>query len=78
MAIEKYMKPSSASCEIRDAVRPSLELNLPDGGGFRPMPPRVSLARMIERNRQLREWFPSALRSAEERWQAKTSEEFRL
>jgi hypothetical protein len=72
------MKPSSASCEIRDAVLPSLELNLPDGEEFRSLPSRVPLAQLIERNRHLRRWFPSGLRSAEERWQAKTTAPFRL
>jgi hypothetical protein len=33
---------------------------------------------MIERSRQLRRWFPSGLRRAEERWQAKTAVEFHL
>lgn len=78
MAPEKYTTPSSASCEIHDATSLSLELNLPDGEGFRSLPPRVSLAQMIQRSRQLRRWFPSGLRSADERWQAKTATEFHL
>lgn len=61
-----------------DASGPSLELNLPNGEGFRSLPPRVSLAELIQRNRQLRQWFPSSLRRPEERWQAKTAAEFQL
>jgi hypothetical protein len=33
---------------------------------------------MIQRSRQLRQWFPLGLPAAEERWQAKTTEEFHL
>ena len=76
MAPEKSTTPSSASSAIRDAAAPSLDLNLPDGEGFRSLPPCLSLERMVERNRQLRQWFPRGLRSAEERWQAKTSVAF--
>jgi hypothetical protein len=78
MATEKYTTLSSASCEIHDTASPSLELSLPDSEGFRSVPPRVSLAQMIQRSRQLRRWFPSGLRSADERWQAKTVAEFHL
>ena len=78
MATEKYTKLSSASCEIHDGTSSGLDLTLPDAEGFRSLPPRVSLARMIQRSRQLRRWFPSGLRSAEERWQAKTAVEFHL
>ena len=78
MATEKYTTPSSASCETPDAASPSLELTLPDAEGFRSLPPRVSLAQMIERSRQLRRWFPSGLRSPDDRWRAKTAAEFHL
>ena len=79
MATEKYTKPSYASCEINDALNPpDLDLHLPEGEGFAPLPPRVSLAQMIQRSRQLREWFPDGLRSAEERWLAKTTDAFYL
>ncbi len=78
MATEKYTTLSSASCEIHDAASPSLDLTLPDAESFRPVPPRVSLSQMIQCSRQLRRWFPSGLRSAEERWQAKTAAEFFL
>jgi hypothetical protein len=57
---------------------PSLELNLPDGEAFRPLPPQVSLGCLIQRIRQLRQWFPAGLRTAKERWQAKTNVEFHL
>ena len=58
---ESLSTPSSDSCAMQDASRPSLELNLPDGEGFRSLPPRVALAEMIQRNRQLRECFPAGL-----------------
>ena len=67
----KSTTPSSASSVIRDAPRPSLDLNLPTGEGFDPLPPLVSLATMTARSRQLRQWFPHSVRTEEERWQAK-------
>ena len=78
MATEKYTTRSSASSEIHDATSLSLDLLLPDAEGFRSLPPRVTLEQMIERTRQLRQWFPSGLRSADERWRAKTTAEFHL
>ncbi len=69
---------SSASCEIHDAASSSPTLNFPDGEGFVSLPPRVSMTEMMKRNRQLRRWFPSGVRRAEERWQAKTTLEFHL
>jgi len=73
-----YTTPSSASSGIHDARAPSLELNLPDGEGFRSFPPRVSMLEMMRRIRQLRHWFPEGLRRPEERWAAKSDVEFRL
>ena len=78
MAAENYTKPSSDSCEIHDDTSPGLELDLPNGEGFRSLPPQVSMMAMIERSRQLRRWCPSGLRRAEERGQAKTAVEFHL
>jgi hypothetical protein len=78
MATEKYTALSSGCCAIHDAGAVSLDLVLPDGGSLRSLPPRVSLAEMIQRSRQLRQWFPSGLRSPAERWQAKTDSVFRL
>lgn len=78
MAAETSTTPSFASCETPDSVFAELELKLPDGEGFRSLPPQVSLAKMIQRIRQLREWFPAGLRCPEERWQAKTTVEFQL
>lgn len=72
------MTPSSDSCVIRDAPRPNPELNFPEGQRFRALPPRLSLAELIRRNRQLRLWFPASLPRPEERWRAKTTMEFRL
>ena len=78
MAPGKSTTPSSGSCEIHDAPAASLPLDLPEGEGFRSLPPQLSLARFIERNRQLRQWFPAGLRRPKERWQAKTRAEFEL
>ena len=78
MAPAKSTKPTSGSCELRDAPLPSLDLNLPDAERFHSMPPVISLAKMIERNRQFRQWFPAGLPSAAKRWQARVIEEFRL
>ena len=72
------MTPSSESSVIRDAARPSLELNLPDGEGFAPLPPLVPLSAMIERSRQLRHWFPQGIPSSGERWRAKSDLPFSL
>ncbi len=35
----KSTRPLSGFCELRDAARPSLDLNLPDAEGFRSLPP---------------------------------------
>ena len=78
MALGQSTKPVSGSCALRDAAPPRVDLNLPDAQGFRSLPPLVSLAKMIERNRQLRQWFPAGLPSAIERWRARVIEEFRL
>jgi len=63
---------------MHDAALPSLELSFPDGQSFRSTPPRVSLAQVIHRSQQLRRWFPRGIPTAAERWQAKTTDEFRL
>jgi hypothetical protein len=55
-----------------------LELNLPDGEGFAPLPPLVPLSEMIERSRQLRHWFPQGIPSPGERWRAKSELPFVL
>jgi hypothetical protein len=69
---------SSALCAIHDGTSPDSDLTLPDAEGFRSLPPGVSLARMIQRSRQLRQWFRSGLRSANERWLARAAVEFDL
>jgi len=33
---------------------------------------------MMKGIRQMRAWFPSGIRTPEERWQAKTTQEFKL
>jgi len=78
MVLGKSPKPVSGSCALRDAAPPNVDLNLPDAEGFRSLPPLVSLAKLIERNRQFRECFPAGVRSADERWRARVTEEFRL
>ena len=78
MALEKSTKPSSASCELRDAALPSLDLDLPDAPDFVSLPPLVSLEKMIRRNQELRQLFPRGIPTDEERWQAKRFEEFRF
>ncbi len=78
MAPKKYTTRSSGSCEIHEAAATQSSLDLPEGESFRPLPPRATLVQMIERSRQLRQWFPHGLRSPAERWQAKTNAEFRL
>lgn len=72
------MTPSSESSGIREALRPSLELNLPVDEGFAPLPPLVSLPEMIQRSRQLRHWFPEGIATPEERWRAKSELPFVL
>ena len=78
METGKYTTPSAASCEIRDAVRPSLDFELPDGKGFTSLPQTVPLALVIRRSRQLRSWFPAGIRTARERWEAKSTDPFQL
>jgi hypothetical protein len=78
MGIEKSTKPSSESFEFKDAGRPSLDLHLPEEPRRSSLPPLLSLSEMIRRNQQLREWFPAGLPTADERWQAKTTQEFKL
>lgn len=73
-----YMKRSSAFSGIRDAGRPSLDFDLPDSEGFTSLPTWVSLERMIQGSRQMRAWFPAGIRTPEERWQAKTTQQFKL
>jgi hypothetical protein len=63
---------------MHDSALPSLDLSFPDGEVFRSAPPRASFARVICRSHELRRWFPNAAPTAAERWQAKTTDEFRL
>jgi hypothetical protein len=74
----KYTTPSSDSAELRDGPLPDLDFDLPDMTGAPRNPPRVSIATMMERNRQLRQMFPDGLPTAEERWKRKTGEDFKL
>ncbi len=78
MEAKSYTTHSSVSSEIHDAASSSLTLNFPDGEGFVSFPPCVSMPEMMKRIRQLRRWFPSGVRRAEERWRAKTTLEFHL
>jgi hypothetical protein len=78
METPNYMKPSSESFVIRDSGRPSLDFELPDPEGFTSLPTRVSLERMLKGVRQMRAWFPAGIPSVEERWQAKSTDQFEL
>ena len=69
---------SSAACELRETGATDVALNLPEGEGFHSLPPQLSLAELIQRNQQLRRWFPAGLPTEEERWQRKGPAEFRL
>ncbi len=76
---EKSTKPFFASCEINEAgPERSHDLDLPVADTFRSLPPQIPLAEVVRRSRELRMWFPQGVRSAEERWRAKTAEEFHL
>jgi hypothetical protein len=55
-----------------------LDLDLPAEPGLRSLPPVLTFEQMIERIRQLRRWFPKGIPTAEERWQRKSHEPFRL
>jgi hypothetical protein len=78
METGKFTKPSPESSAIRDAARPSLDFDLPDPEGFASLPTWVSLERMMSGIRQMRAWFPAGIPTAEERWRAKSSQEFNL
>lgn len=72
------MTHSSDSSATPERPEPSLDLVFPEGGFVATLPPLISIEDMIERSRQLREWFPAGIRSAEERWKAKTDVPFVL
>ena len=72
------LKLSSESSVIRDAGRPSLDYDLPNPEGFTSLPTWVSLERMMKGIRQMRAWFPAGIPTPEERWQAKSTQEFKL
>jgi hypothetical protein len=68
--------PSSASCAKADCgTLPSLAFDLPENVEVHPL---CSIEQMIQRSRELRRWFPADLPTEEERWRAKTTDEFRL
>ena len=73
-----YTTRSFASSVIRDVPRPDLDFELPEAEGFTSVAPLVSLERMISGSRQMREWFPAGIPTAEERWRAKSDVEFCL
>ena len=78
MEPRKSTTPSCASSAIRDGTTEAGDLVFPEGDPFRSLPPQLSLAEFIVRNRQLREWFPHGIPTPEERWRAKTDAEFIL
>lgn len=78
MAAVNSMTHSSDSSGTPERHEPNLDLVFPVGGFVATLPPLISIEEMIERSRQLREWFPDGVRSAEERWKAKTDVPFVL
>ncbi|MCW5559634.1 MAG: hypothetical protein KIT22_17595 [Verrucomicrobiae bacterium] len=78
MEAPKSTTPSCASSASLDGGTETPDLVLPEGDPFRSLPPQLSLAEFIIRNRQLREWFPQGIPTPEERWLAKTDVEFVL
>ena len=54
------------------------DLHLPKEPRCSSLPPLLSLSDMNRRNQQLRAWFPAGLPTPEERWEAKTADEFKL
>ena len=66
----------SSEFAVTEAVVPDLELPVePD---FRPLPRRVPLDVMIQRNEELRKMFPQSIPTEEERLASKVHEEFVL
>ena len=78
MAPEKSTKPSSESSAHPESARRLPELELPDETTFRSLPPLISMAEFIKRNRELRKLFPKGLPTHEERWAAKRGDIFEL
>jgi|YNPBryantNP2012_1023418.scaffolds.fasta_scaffold11838_2 hypothetical protein len=76
MEPEKSTKLSSAFCAKAEPGLPSIELDLPTDNGFRSMPPRLSLAEFVRRNRELRRIFMAGLPTEEERLKRKCTVEF--
>lgn len=72
------MTPSCASSASRDGTAEAQDLVFPEGDPFRSLPPQLSLAEFLVRNRQLREWFPHGIPTPEEHGRAKTDAEFIL
>ncbi len=64
---------------MHDRAKPlGPDLALPDADSFHSLPPEIPLDQLVRRSHELRRWFPDGVRTAEERWQAKTLDEFRL
>lgn len=78
MGHKNFTTPSSASYEIRDAPLAGAGLDLPEGIAPRSLPPCIALMDFVRRNRELRQWFPRGVKSAQERWAAKIDVEFSL
>jgi hypothetical protein len=68
----------TGSLESKEGRREVLDLQLPEEPRHSSLPPLTSLEQMIRRSHQLRSWFPRGVPTAEERWRAKTTEEFKL
>lgn len=76
MERENSTKLSSEFCAKAEPELPSTELDLPIEKGFRSMPPQLSLAEFVQRNRELRSLFMAGLPTEEERLNRKCSVEF--
>jgi hypothetical protein len=70
------MKPSSES--FATDRRPSLDFELPVFDGELLPPPPLTLDKLVERNRQLRKWFPDAFRLDEKSLPIKNDVPFEL
>jgi hypothetical protein len=69
--------PPAAECS-KPAHPAEVHLVFPVDPDFRSLPPKVSMDRYLEFNRQIREWFPGSIPTEEERLARKVDVEFVL
>ena len=74
MEPEKFMKRSSESVAAEAGIP---ELELPNEPNFRPLPRRVTLEEMLQRNEELRKMIPNTGKE-KQRLATKVYEEFVL